>query len=384
MIPPTDTAEAIMRPRLASRFVHSPDPDVETPTCPDRIILVAFAVALLVAAGGTGRTAYAQADSFRGMSARDRAGWFESLGPALNRPVAPEPAAPDDARPASPFGGGAKPGALFDSGKWHHSRDGIKWSIDPDGMVVLDDGQRPTGSRLFARSCFLRYGDSFRRWSGSYGRGLGAAHLVATAITESGCSEEKGMSSVDGLSTGIMQVTGTTCQSLLRMLGRRDLGKNECMIKMAEDPDFSVELAAAYITQPRQVQITSLNPPKVAAAYNAGGVYFDPKNPWRMRSTGNHIDRFVAAYNAFVAWFREEGGMLDQVRQRRGAAGGHVRFTRGASLPERVETLGDLQALTPRAQEGATVFVGDWDTKRGDFYVYVDGEWQGSLDPSSQ
>ena len=324
----------------------------------------------------------AEDHAFRDMSSRDRAAWFETLGPALSKPLPPE-AAVDEAPSGSPFGARA-PGVGVTSTGWQQHRDGIKWSVDPDGMVVLSDGQRPLGSRLFARSCYLRFADNFTRSANAYGRGLGVAHLVATAITESGCSEEKGMGSVDGLSTGIMQVTGTTCQSLLRSLGREALTKNDCMTRMASDPGFSVDLAAAYITQPRQVQITSLNPPKVAAAYNAGGVYFDPNNPWRMRSTGTRLDRFVAAYNSYVAWFREEGTNLDAVRQRRGAAGGHVRFTRGgASIPTHVDTLADLQSLSGRAPEGTTVFVGDWKAKDGDYYVFVDGEWQGSLDAST-
>lgn len=328
---------------------------------------------------------YAVADepAFRDMSSHDRAAWFVTLPPALSHPLPPEAAAADEPQPVSPFGARA-PGVGVTSTGWQQHRDGIKWSVDPDGMVVLSDGQRPLGSRLFARSCYLRFADNFTRSASAYGQGLGVAHLVATAITESGCSEEKGMGSVDGLSTGIMQVTGTTCQSLLRSLGREALSKNDCMVKMASEPAFSVDLAAAYITQPRQVQITSLNPPKVAAAYNAGGVYFDRNNPWRMRSTGNHIDRFVAAYNAYVAWFREEGGNLAAVRQRRGAAGGHVRFTRGGgSVPTHVETRAELEGLSGRAPEGTTVFVGDWTTKNGDYYVYVDGEWQGSLDALS-
>jgi hypothetical protein len=325
----------------------------------------------------------AQAESFRDMPPRDRAAWFESLGTAMNHPAPPEAAPGGDlSLPPGDYTDLAARDLSADG--WHQLRGGVKWRIDPEGYVMLSDGQRPTGSRLFARSCFMRYGKSFQHWAGSYGKGLGIAHLVATAVTESGCSEEKGMSSVDRLSTGIMQVTGGTCQSLLRRLGRSQLSKDDCMIKMADDPDFSVELAAAYITLPTQIQLTSLNPPKVAAAYNAGGVYFDPRNPWRMRSTGNHIDRFVAAYNAYIAWHREEGGDLAAVSRRRGAAGGHVRFMRGASVPASVPSLTALKELTGSAQEGAVVFVGDWDKKRGDFYVFVDGEWQGSLDEAAR
>jgi hypothetical protein len=343
------------------------------------LALVAFGFGTIAICGS--QSASAQPEHFRDLSPRDRAAWFETLGPAMSHPAPQEAAEPPAFPPADYAALGASDLGLDG---WYQLRGGIKWRIDPEGFVTLSDGQRPTGSRLFARSCFMRYGKSFQRWTATYGKGLGVAHLVATAVTESGCSQEKGMSSVDGLSTGIMQVTGTTCQSLLRRLGQPALSKNDCMMKMADDPDFSVELGAAYITQPTQIQLTSLNPPKVAAAYNAGALYFDPVNPWHLHCTGNHIDRFVAAYNAYVAWYREEGGDLAAVTRRRGAAGGHVKFMRGLALPEGVPSLTALKELTSSAQEGAVVFVGDWNTKRGDFYVFVDGQWQGSLDEASR
>ena len=52
-----------------------------------------------------------------------------------------------------------------------------------------------------------------------------------------------------------------------------------------------------------QLWSTRFDPPLVAAAYNAGGVYHDPvpANRWRLRcypiGTGAHVDRFVAWFN---------------------------------------------------------------------------------------
>jgi len=258
---------------------------------------------------------------------------------------------------------------------WEQFRDGISWRIDESGFVVLDDGQRPMGSRIFARSCYLQHGDSFRHWAENYASGLKIAHLLATAITETGCSEAAAQGSVDNKSTGLMQVTGYTCRSVLSYLGKRDMTEKACLDRMAAEPDFSIELAAAYITQPAQLKMTELDPPKVAAAYNAGGLYFDPKNPWRLRSTGNHIDRFVSAYNAYVAWQRDEAAG----RKTRSPA---VHLTRSVSLPDHVESLAALNALTQMAKDGDIVFVGDWDLKRGDYYVFVKGAWRGSLEDS--
>jgi hypothetical protein len=44
------------------------------------------------------------------------------------------------------------------------------------------------------------------------------------------------------------------------------------------------------------------DPPKIAAAYNAGSLRKTSSNRWHMVSTGNHIDRFVRHYNAYRVW----------------------------------------------------------------------------------
>ena len=153
------------------------------------------------------------------------------------------------------------------------------------------------------------------------------------------------------------------------------------MIKMAKDPDFSIELAAAYITQPKYAMITALNPPKVAATYNAGGLFYDPNNAWRLRTTGNHIDRFVAAYNAYVSWERGAQARHGSGARTRGLRSEAVELARNPALPKWVENQAALERLRPLAREGDVVFAGDWSTKQGDFYVFVDGQWRGSLEP---
>ena len=305
----------------------------------------------------------AEAGDFHDLSPAERSQWLNQLGRVLDhpKPALDAPAGHDTVVPR-----------IASS-----SQGPISWQVDGDGLVALADGRRPMGSRIFARSCFEQYSDSFRRWASAYSVDLNIAHLVATAITESGCSQVAGLGSVDDKSTGIMQVTGYTCVSLLKKYGGRKMTERECMEKMAMEPDFSVELGAGYIAQPSQIKLTALDPPKVAAAYNAGGVYFDRRNPWGMRCTGNHIDRFVAAYNSYVAFQKDE-------RAGRRSRSPAVRLTRGASLPKAVASPADLPALAPIAREGETVFVGDWDTRSGDFYVFVGGEWRGSMEDSEK
>ena len=325
-----------------------------------------LAIAALVSVLLGSQRVTAEPEDFHELSPSERDAWINQLGNVLEeakrineKPAPPEPLLPGSWKQAP--------------GPWKPSSDSVTWRIDESGFVVLEDGRRLMGSRIFARSCFLQHGDSFRRWASAYSQNLTVAHLVATAITESGCSEAEAQGSVDGKSTGLMQVTGYTCETLLPLVGRSGMREKDCLKKMAEDADFSIELAAAYMTHPAQVHLTDLDPPKVAAAYNAGGLYFDAANPWRLRSTGNHIDRFVAAYNSYVAWQVDE-------RAGRRTRSPAVPLSHTATLPKAIDNPAALKDLTSLAREGDIVFVGDWKTKRGDFYVLVRGEWRGSLE----
>lgn len=76
------------------------------------------------------------------------------------------------------------------------------------------------------------------------------------------------------------------------------------------DPAVSIAAGAAYLKA--QAGRTRLDPPVVACAYNAGGVYPEegPANRWRMRQypigTGRHADRFCGFFNATVALLHAE------------------------------------------------------------------------------
>ena len=76
-----------------------------------------------------------------------------------------------------------------------------------------------------------------------------------------------------------------------------------------KDPFVSIQAGTAYIRQ--QEGRTDFDPPLVAAAYNAGGVYVQTgeKNRWRLRQypigTGKHCDRFVKWYGDALAVLNE-------------------------------------------------------------------------------
>jgi soluble lytic murein transglycosylase-like protein len=99
-------------------------------------------------------------------------------------------------------------------------------------------------------------------------------------------------------STGLMQTLVSTARSALNepALTGEDL----------MSPEKSIQAGATYIFI--QARETLFDPPFVAAAYNAGGIYYEgtPANHWRLRQypigTSNHVDRFTRYLNgAFKA-----------------------------------------------------------------------------------
>jgi len=327
-----------------------------------------LSLVMLFVLAGSSSWCFGQGD-FRQLTDEERAEWIESVfGTIKNQSDAPA------AREQSSSFGPA------DAGLWRQFKDGRRWRLDRTGYVVLEGGQRPLGARTFVRACFERYGNRFRHWVSVYGKGIKIAHLIAVAVTETGCPSGRIATSVDGKSSGLMQVTGTTCRHLLRYLGRPATTGKACMNRMAEDHDFSIELAAAYITHPDHLELSHLDPPKIAAVYNAGGLYYDPRNPWRLRSTGNHIDRFVSAYNTYLKWEESDRRTVKGPRTRSIDAK-QIVLAQNPSLPLAVGNRRELDGLRSIAQEGNIVFAGNWKTKAGDYYVFFDGKWQGSMEP---
>lgn len=76
------------------------------------------------------------------------------------------------------------------------------------------------------------------------------------------------------------------------------------------DPDMSVNAGTCYIAQ--ALSTTRFDPPKVAAAYNAGSLYLDdsPENRWKLRCyplhTGHHINKFVGYFNDCMLLSKEQ------------------------------------------------------------------------------
>ena len=67
------------------------------------------------------------------------------------------------------------------------------------------------------------------------------------------------------------------------------------IIGLASDPVFSAELALGYFH--RRYARHQLEPPLMAAIYNAGSLRPNAKSPWNLAQYGEHVDRWVAFYN---------------------------------------------------------------------------------------
>ena len=268
------------------------------------------------------------------------------------RDSGPRDSGPRDSGPPPPPPPPPPRGFLDPDRGFHNIFGGISWAVR--GQTVDLHTADPAGSISSIASCMSRYGASIRRWGDRLR--ISRASIVATAITESNCTNPAGSS--DGLSSGPMQVTATTCAAVM------GLSSSTCRSRMHSSPDFSFEVGVRYMASSYQRRQHLNDPPKIAAAYNAGSLRSSSANRWHMIVTGNHIDRFTAAYNSYRAWERRSGLGVDFAPDEMFFNGEHV------------ATVGELPS---GVREGQTYFVGDWSHRDGEFYLFFNGEWQRSV-----
>jgi soluble lytic murein transglycosylase-like protein len=190
--------------------------------------------------------------------------------------------------------------------------DGCRWRLTSQGLSI--DGEAPQGTAgepETARRVWREYGRSIEQWCTS--AGVPVDLVIATICTESG-----GRSDAERLEPGYSSDRDTP--------GRISLGLMQTLISTARDtlempaidrawlldPDNSIRAGTAYIA--KQARVTGFDPPKVACAYNAGGIYpqAGPENRWKMRQfpigKGTHADRFVQWFNDGFRMFAADGG----------------------------------------------------------------------------
>lgn len=196
----------------------------------------------------------------------------------------------------------------------HTFRDSVQWTLSPDGLLVGGDDAPEVwgGPPQTVRRIWSDYAEPIQRWGRDFG--VPVELIVSTICTESdgeahAVRTEPGYLSdeqtPDRVSVGVMQTLIATARSAL---GEPDLGRD-----WLRKPANSIRAGTAYIAQ--QWKETHLDPPKVACAYNAGGLYHNdaPDNRWRMRQypigTSKHADRFVKWFNECFLMFDQDGGI---------------------------------------------------------------------------
>jgi LysM repeat protein len=181
---------------------------------------------------------------------------------------------------------------------------GVRWRLTPQGIETEDNGvERTGGNPVTVTRIWTDYASQINLWASHYQ--VPCVLIVATAATESTGNRnairfEPGYISdaatPEQVSPGLMQTLISTARSTLHQptINRAWLF----------EPGNSIQAGTSYIAEKRAV--TELDPPKVACAYNAGGLYENPSalNRWRMRQfpigTAEHCDRFVKWFNDAV------------------------------------------------------------------------------------
>jgi hypothetical protein len=192
----------------------------------------------------------------------------------------------------------------------HAYRDSVSWVLEPRGILIEGKGPETFGGEpRTVRGVWERFSASIEAWALRFG--VPAEPIVATICTETegdpaSVREEPGYVSdaqtPGRVSPGLMQTLISTARGVL--------GDDAIDRRWLLDPDNSIRAGTACIAA--QWKASHLDGPKVACAYNAGGVYYNssPQNRWKMRqypiNTPAHADRFVKWFNECFLMFERD------------------------------------------------------------------------------
>ncbi len=169
---------------------------------------------------------------------------------------------------------------------FHQFENGIRWRLGPSGIELENaviEGHKVNDGVI--QDVWDRYGAIMERWSTHYGVPF---EIIMTTV----CVESKGRPSAkNGKNHGMMQILVPTARSALN---DQSLTKESLY-----DPDIAIKAGTAYMAL--QKNSTRYDPPKVAAAYNAGSLR-SASNRWGMRRYGRHLDKTVLWFNAVLAF----------------------------------------------------------------------------------
>ena len=230
--------------------------------------------------------------------------------PAPEAQPAPAPAEPPPAAPAAvqqsawpaPY---ASPFAV-DLTAFHAYQDSVRWRLTPTGVEVEGSGvERTPGTPSTVTKVWETYSSEINAAATEFS--IPCVLIIATICTESGGKASairlepgyKSDTETPGkVSPGLMQTLISTARSALPSEAA-SIDRTWLFV-----PANSIRAGTAYIAG--QQGQTNCDPPMVAAAYNAGGVYHQTgaANRWKMRQypigTSEHCDRFVKWFNDAV------------------------------------------------------------------------------------
>ncbi len=192
----------------------------------------------------------------------------------------------------------------------HRFHDSVEWLVTPSGVQILG---RPSIERWMGgveklSAVWRRHDEAIVAAAERFN--VPVELILSTIMTESNgdpraLRQEPGFRSDQAtphkVSAGMMQTLISTAESALGVSG---ITRQWLYV-----PANSISAGTAYIAQ--QWSATRYDPPKVACAYNAGGLYYNDAqaNRWRMRQypigTSHHADRFVKWFNDSMVLFSD-------------------------------------------------------------------------------
>jgi hypothetical protein len=217
-----------------------------------------------------------------------------------------------DAVGVSPASAGAAVAPAIDFaalGAFHRYQNGIAWRLGPSG-VEIEKGHLPADKK--------KRGEIIDRVWRDYGRliadasmrhGVPAELMIAIIVEESSGRPQVFLHEpgyVSDAKTPDKITIGLT--GLLLSTARAVTGNPAVDRRWLYDPANAIDTSARYVAQ--QYSLTGYDVPKVAAAYNAGGLYHDPSpgNRWKMltfpKGSSRFIDNFVTSFNMATAYLK--------------------------------------------------------------------------------
>ncbi len=188
-------------------------------------------------------------------------------------------------------------------GELHSFENSVRWRLVRTGVEIEGTGvERTTGAPRTVSAVWDAYGKEINLAAKACR--VPAELIVATICTESGGRAdavrlEPGYTSDEAtphrVSIGLTQTLISTAREAMGMSFGRD------WLLVAAN---AITAGTTYIAG--QARLTSLDPPLVAAAYNAGRLRHQDgaENRWKLRQypigTGKHVDRFVRFFNDAV------------------------------------------------------------------------------------